>query len=96
MLSERKRIEAKGGFVDGNGRVAGRLGGNSYCFLADGYFGRIVSWWSVSRAFGDLPVKKYGVVAQPEIMKFTIGSGDEFLLIACDGSDCTSRMPNCC
>jgi len=65
LVKEKQRIEKYGGFVDGDGRVCGRLG--------------------VSRSFNDYKVKKFGVVSQPDITKFTITTSDKFMLLACDG-----------
>eukprot|EP00808_Paulinella_micropora_P007454 g75865.t1 len=48
--------------------------------------GRVCGRLAVSRSFGDLPVKKKGVVSQPDITKFTIKPGiDKFMILACDG-----------
>merc|ERR1739845_69068 len=48
--------------------------------------GRINGVLEVSRAFGDITLKKYGVLCTPEYMKFKIDrSKDQFVLLACDG-----------
>ncbi len=57
----------------------------------EGYFGyvdaegRVMGQLAVSRAFGDYRTKKFGVIAQPSLSKFTICRLDEFLIIASDG-----------
>mmetsp|Transcript_40591 Transcript_40591/g.93193 ORF Transcript_40591/g.93193 Transcript_40591/m.93193 type:complete len:157 (-) Transcript_40591:365-835(-) len=40
---------------------------------------------AVSRAFGDVHLKKFGVSAQPELKSYTIGAQDAWLLLASDG-----------
>jgi len=48
--------------------------------------GRINGVLEVSRAFGDITLKKFGVLCTPEYMKFKIDhEKDQFLLIGCDG-----------
>jgi len=48
--------------------------------------GRINGVLEVSRAFGDITLKKYGVLCTPEYMKFKIElEKDQFLLVGCDG-----------
>ena len=48
--------------------------------------GRVNGIMEVSRSFGDIKLKKYGVSAEPECrIHFKITPGDEFLLLACDG-----------
>jgi len=48
--------------------------------------GRINGVLEVSRAFGDITLKKFGVLCVPEYMKFAIDrSLDKFVLLACDG-----------
>jgi integrin-linked kinase-associated serine/threonine phosphatase 2C len=48
--------------------------------------GRINGVLEVSRAFGDITLKKYGVLCTPEYMKFRIDrSKDQFVLLGCDG-----------
>jgi len=48
--------------------------------------GRINGVLEVSRAFGDITLKKFGVLCTPEYMKFTIDrSKDRFVLMGCDG-----------
>mmetsp|Transcript_41426 Transcript_41426/g.104060 ORF Transcript_41426/g.104060 Transcript_41426/m.104060 type:complete len:418 (-) Transcript_41426:71-1324(-) len=48
--------------------------------------GRINGVLEVSRAFGDITLKKFGVLCTPEYMKFKIDlSKEEFVLLACDG-----------
>merc|ERR1712187_178091 len=48
--------------------------------------GRINGVLEVSRAFGDITLKKFGVNVSPEYMKFTVDrSKDQYVLLACDG-----------
>jgi len=48
--------------------------------------GRINGVLEVSRAFGDITLKKFGVLCVPEYMKFKVDrSKDEFVILACDG-----------
>lgn len=47
--------------------------------------GRVNGRLAVSRSFGDIKVKKFGVTAHPEFTKFTITPNDNFVLLACDG-----------
>merc|ERR1712228_710458 len=48
--------------------------------------GRINGVLEVSRAFGDITLKKFGVLCTPEYMKFKINrEKDNFVLLACDG-----------
>merc|ERR1711904_731347 len=48
--------------------------------------GRINGVLEVSRAFGDITLKKYGVLCTPEYMKFKIErEKDRFVLLGCDG-----------
>jgi len=48
--------------------------------------GRINGVLEVSRAFGDISLKKFGVLCTPEYMKFKIDrEKDQFVLIGCDG-----------
>lgn len=48
--------------------------------------GRVNGIMEVSRSFGDLKLKRYGVSAEPECrIHFKITPADEFLLLACDG-----------
>jgi len=48
--------------------------------------GRINGVLEVSRAFGDITLKKFGVLCTPEYMKFKIDrEKDRFVLLACDG-----------
>jgi len=48
--------------------------------------GRINGVLEVSRAFGDIALKKFGVLCTPEYMKFRIErEKDQFLLLGCDG-----------
>jgi len=48
--------------------------------------GRINGVLEVSRAFGDITLKKFGVLCTPEYMKFKIDrEKDQFLLVGCDG-----------
>ena len=39
----------------------------------------------VSRSFGDLQFKKFGMSAVPDIRVFNLGGQDRFLLCGCDG-----------
>jgi len=48
--------------------------------------GRINGVLEVSRAFGDITLKKFGVLCTPEYMKFRMDrTKDRYVLIACDG-----------
>lgn len=48
--------------------------------------GRINGVLEVSRAFGDITLKKFGVLCTPEYMKFKVDrEKDKFVIIACDG-----------
>eukprot|EP00932_Pfiesteria_piscicida_P010036 SRR837773.2089.p1 GENE.SRR837773.2089~~SRR837773.2089.p1 ORF type:complete len:360 (-),score=71.19 SRR837773.2089:84-1079(-) len=48
--------------------------------------GRINGVLEVSRAFGDITLKKFGVLCTPEYMKFKIDlDKDRFVILACDG-----------
>merc|ERR1711972_1303882 len=48
--------------------------------------GRINGVLEVSRAFGDITLKKFGVLCTPEYMKFKIDTEkDKFVLLGCDG-----------
>lgn len=48
--------------------------------------GRINGILEVSRAFGDITLKKYGVLCTPEYMKFQMDrEKDRFVILACDG-----------
>jgi len=48
--------------------------------------GRINGVLEVSRAFGDITLKKFGVLCTPEYMKFKIDrTKDQFVLMGCDG-----------
>jgi integrin-linked kinase-associated serine/threonine phosphatase 2C len=48
--------------------------------------GRINGVLEVSRAFGDISMKKFGVLCTPEYMKFKLDRAiDKFLLVGCDG-----------
>lgn len=48
--------------------------------------GRINGVLEVSRAFGDVTLKKYGVLCTPEYMKFRIETDkDKFMILGCDG-----------
>merc|ERR1711964_247045 len=47
--------------------------------------GRVNGILEVSRSFGDIPFKKYGVLCVPEFMKFRVTEEDEFVLLGCDG-----------
>lgn len=48
--------------------------------------GRVNGVLEVSRAFGDITLKKYGVLVTPEYMKFKIDRArDVFVILGCDG-----------
>merc|ERR1719343_1056631 len=48
--------------------------------------GRINGVLEVSRAFGDITLKKFGVLCTPEYMKFKVDrEKDQFVLLGCDG-----------
>lgn len=47
--------------------------------------GRVNGILDVSRSFGDLPFKKYGVLCVPEFMKFAVTGEDQFVVLGCDG-----------
>merc|ERR1712070_530625 len=48
--------------------------------------GRINGVLEVSRAFGDITLKRYGVLCTPEYMKFKMErEKDNFILVGCDG-----------
>merc|ERR1712048_220976 len=48
--------------------------------------GRINGVLEVSRAFGDITLKKFGVLCSPEYMKFQVDrTKDQYVLLACDG-----------
>jgi len=48
--------------------------------------GRVNGSLEVSRSFGDLPLKRFGVLCTPTLMKFNIEKQlDEFILLGCDG-----------
>mmetsp|Transcript_11175 Transcript_11175/g.25397 ORF Transcript_11175/g.25397 Transcript_11175/m.25397 type:complete len:418 (+) Transcript_11175:79-1332(+) len=48
--------------------------------------GRINGVLEVSRAFGDIPLKKFGVLCSPDYMKFKVDSEkDQYIILACDG-----------
>mmetsp|Transcript_12073 Transcript_12073/g.13569 ORF Transcript_12073/g.13569 Transcript_12073/m.13569 type:complete len:344 (+) Transcript_12073:3-1034(+) len=48
--------------------------------------GRINGVLEVSRAFGDITLKKFGVLCTPEYMKFKVDhEKDNFVLVGCDG-----------
>ena len=38
-----------------------------------------------SRAFGDAHLKRFGVSAEPELSRFTVGENDAYLVLASDG-----------
>lgn len=46
---------------------------------------RVAGDLAVSRAFGDRHLKRYGVCAEPELTRCTIGPSDAYLLLASDG-----------
>merc|ERR1711964_842937 len=47
--------------------------------------GRVNGILEVSRSFGDIPFKKYGVLCVPEFMKFKLTDEDQFVVLGCDG-----------
>ncbi|PHJ25291.1 protein phosphatase 2c domain-containing protein [Cystoisospora suis] len=48
--------------------------------------GRVNGSLEVTRSFGDIPLKRYGVSCIPTVKKFCLDeNSDEFLLIGCDG-----------
>mmetsp|Transcript_2351 Transcript_2351/g.4043 ORF Transcript_2351/g.4043 Transcript_2351/m.4043 type:complete len:131 (-) Transcript_2351:254-646(-) len=48
--------------------------------------GRINGVLEVSRAFGDIALKKFGVLCSPDYMKFKVDSEkDQYIILACDG-----------
>jgi len=47
--------------------------------------GRVNGSLEVSRSFGDLPLKRFGVLCTPTLMKISIQTSDEFILLGCDG-----------
>merc|ERR1711988_1718630 len=48
--------------------------------------GRVNSLLDVSRSLGDIPLKKYGVLCTPSMLKFKMDHRiDQFVLLACDG-----------
>eukprot|EP00919_Chromeraceae_sp_WS-2016_P024910 GHVR01058877.1.p1 GENE.GHVR01058877.1~~GHVR01058877.1.p1 ORF type:complete len:320 (-),score=74.21 GHVR01058877.1:78-1037(-) len=48
--------------------------------------GRVNGALEVTRSFGDMSLKRYGVLCTPTLMKFDVNvAQDEFLLIGCDG-----------
>jgi len=47
--------------------------------------GRVCGRLGVSRSFNDFKVKKFGVISQPDVTKFTITTSDKFMILACDG-----------
>merc|ERR1719443_1388731 len=48
--------------------------------------GRINGVLEVSRAFGDITLKKYGVLCAPEFMKFKVDrEKDKYVIVGCDG-----------
>jgi len=48
--------------------------------------GRINGVLEVSRAFGDITLKKFGVLCTPEYMKFKVDrSRERFVILGCDG-----------
>eukprot|EP00127_Corallochytrium_limacisporum_P002283 Clim_evm71s109 gene=Clim_evmTU71s109 len=68
---ERERIEACGGYVSG---------GNN------GTTARLQGRLAMSRAFGDLHLRQYGLIATPDIHRHEIDpNNDQFLLLVSDG-----------
>lgn len=57
--------------------------------------GRVNGRLGVSRSFGDLCVKKAGVIAQPDIVKFSITEKEKWSLLACDGLWSVFNVPEC-
>lgn len=47
--------------------------------------GRVNGRLGVARSFGDIKVKRAGVISRPDITKFTITNADKFMILACDG-----------
>merc|ERR1711988_620892 len=48
--------------------------------------GRINGLLEVTRAFGDIQLKKFGVLSKPDLMKFTVDPDqDQVIIIGCDG-----------
>ncbi|KAK2647971.1 hypothetical protein Ddye_015460 [Dipteronia dyeriana] len=47
--------------------------------------GRLQGRLEVSRAFGDLQFKKFGVVATPDIHSFKLTDREQFIILGCDG-----------
>lgn len=47
--------------------------------------GRLQGRLEVSRAFGDRPFKKVGVVATPDVHSFDLTERDHFIILGCDG-----------
>ena len=98
--AERKRIVAAGGHVEG-GRLCGsreldaesdsrvssretpvpcsRLSSHPHALSY------ALGSLEVSRAFGDVRLKPFGLIATPDVVSFKIGRETEFILLACDG-----------
>lgn len=47
--------------------------------------GRVAGQLAITRAFGDIQIKKYGVIAIPDIQQFQILPTHQYLIIASDG-----------
>ncbi|CAD5216357.1 unnamed protein product [Bursaphelenchus xylophilus] len=47
--------------------------------------GRVMGISELSRAIGDDPLKKSGVISTPSIKKVTLTENDQFVIVACDG-----------
>ena len=69
-LDERARIEASGGVLK---------------FIPN-YVPLLMGHFPMTRAIGDVPLKRYGVIANPEMTDWlSLTSKDEFLVVASDG-----------
>ena len=55
------------------------------CFLCPTYGNVLAGKIEVSRSFGDLQFKKFGMSAVPDIQVFNLSGQDRFLLCGCDG-----------
>ncbi|XP_059302667.1 putative protein phosphatase 2C 76 [Lycium ferocissimum] len=69
-LDERARIEASGGKFE----------------FFPNYVPLLMGHFPMTRAIGDVPLKKYGIIATPEVTDWVkLTSKDEFLVVASDG-----------
>lgn len=69
-LDERARIEASGGVLK---------------FIPN-YVPLLMGHFPMTRAIGDVPLKKYGIIATPEVTDWiNLTSKDEFLVVSSDG-----------